>query len=249
MSDASNWMTLLLDGGGPPDIATLWEFGLSEWLGDSDGQRVLDCACGTGFPSIDLARRGYNMSCSDGSPLMLSYFKRRADLEGVPVQAGLVGWEELASSYDTPFDVVMCRGCSLPYAGSWDEDAPPDRRVLAASVRQFAASLRPGGRLYIDTNPVRDSADPEVTTHSPITIGQHTIKLIEELSVDHARRLRSWRCQLTINGTSYEFERRSHYVPPDDLMALLAEASMGDVRRTAVPGEHYPIITATRGRD
>ena len=258
---ADSWMTLLLDGG-PPDIATLWELclrfeydrselisGLSEWLDDGDGRRVLDCSCGTGFPSIDLARRGYNMTCSDGSAMMLSYFKRRADLEGVPVQAGLAGWEELTSIHDTPFDVVMCRGCSLPYAGTWDEDAPPDRRVLAASVRQFAASLRPGGRLYIDTHPASDSASPEVTTHPPTTIGQHTIDLTEELSVDHARRLRFWRCQLTINGACYEFERRSHYLPPDDLMALLAEASLRDVRRTVVPGEHYATITATRGRD
>lgn len=259
-----SWMMSLLDGG-PPDIATLWELclhfeydkaelvsGLSDWLGDADRQRVLDCACGTGFPSLDLARRGYNMTCSDGSPLMLSYFKRRADLEGVPVQAGLVRWEELTSSYDTAFDVVLCRGCSLPYAGTWDEDAPPDRQVLAQSVRQFAASLRPGGRLYIDTNPARDSAGPEVTTHQPMTIGQHTIELTEEVSVDHARRLRSWRCQLTIDGTPYEFDRRSHYFPPEHLMALLADLAdtpMRDLRRTTVPGEHYAIVTATRDWD
>lgn len=259
---ADRWMMLLLDDGGPPDIAALWELclrfeydraelvsGLSEWLGESDGQRVLDCACGTGFPSIDLARRGYNMTCSDGSALMLGYFKRRADLEGVSVQARLVGWEELTSSYDTQFDVVICRGCSLPYAGTWDDNAPPDRRVLEASVRQFAASVRPGGRLYLDTNQVIDSPDPEVTRHRPITIGGHTIKLVEELSVDHVRQLKSWRCQLTIDGTPYEFERRSHYVPPDDLMALLAQTSMRDVRLTTVPGEHYAVITATQGQD
>lgn len=255
------WLTSLLDDG-PPDIATLWELclrfeydkarlvsGISAWLGAPAGQRVLDCACGTGFPAIDLARLGYDLTCSDGSELMLGYFKRRAELEGVPIQSDLVRWEDLASSYGAPFDVVMCRGCALPYAGTWDDDAPPDRQALSDSVRQFAATLRPGGRLYVDTAEIPDSAGPGVTTHPPFMIGQHTIELTEQLSVDRAARLRRWRCRLTIDGKASEFARRSHYLPPDDLMALLTEASLRDVGRTAVPGEHYAVVTATRGAD
>ena len=53
---------------GPPDIGTLWDLcmyfefdrdetadGIADWLGPPAGLRVLDCACGSGFPS---SRRG-----------------------------------------------------------------------------------------------------------------------------------------------------------------------------------------------
>lgn len=262
MSQARNpgsWLNLLVDDG-PPDIAVLWELcirfeydqteligGLTQWLGEPADQRVLDCACGTGFPAIELARRGYDITCSDGSALMLGYFKHRSDLEGTTTRAEQVRWEELAGHFDERFDVVMCRGCALPYAGTWDDDAPPDRNALAASVRQFAASLRQGGRLYVDTAEGTRRRDPELSTHAPFTVGQHAIELTEEVRIDYERRLRFWRSQLTIDGRGYEFERRSHYLPPEELMRLMLDAGLRDVRRQAVPGEHYAVVTATRG--
>ena len=258
---SDSWLNLLLDEG-PPDIATLWELcltfeydrtalvrNLSEWLGNPGGLRVLDCACGTGFPAIDLARRGYDMTCSDGSALMLGYFKRRVQFEGVPMQADQVRWEDLSSRYDEPFDVVMCRGCALPYAGTWDDETPPDRQALADCAREFAASLRAGGRLYVDTANELRSSGPELTRHRPFMIGSHTIELTEELSVDPSRRLRFWRSELTIDGQRYEFRRHSHYLPPDDLVRLLTDASLRDVRRVRMPGERYAVVTAIRGGD
>lgn len=256
-----SWLNLLLDEGSP-DIATLWELCLSfefeplsladdlaKWLGDPTGQRILDCACGTGFPAIELARRGYDVTCSDGSPLMLGYFKRRADHEAVSAQASQVRWEELTDYFETPFDVVMCRGCALPYAGTWDDDASPDRRALIDSVRQFTGCLRAGGRLYVDTAVGPTTTEPEITVHPTREIGTHRVGLTEELSLDPADRLRFWRCRLTIDGEVHEFERRSHYLPPGELMALLRDATDGalvDVRPLDVPGERYAVVTATR---
>lgn len=254
-----NWLRLLLDEGSP-DIATLWELclafefdsvsladDLARWLGDPAGQRILDCACGTGFPAIELARRGYDITCSDGSALMLGYFKRRADHETISLQASQIRWEELTEYFEAPFDVVMCRGCALPYAGTWDDDAPPDRRALIDSLRQFAGCLRPGGRLYVDTATGPPSAEPQLTVHPTLTIGTHSVDLTEELSLDQASRLRLWRCRLAIDGEVHEFERRSHYLPPDDLIALLGEAALVDTRRLGIPGERYAVVTATRG--
>jgi SAM-dependent methyltransferase len=256
-----SWLNLLLEEGSP-DIATLWELclgfefeplsladDLARWLGAPAGQRILDCACGTGFPAIELARRGYDITCSDGSALMLGYFKRRADYEAVSVQASQVRWEELTEYFETPFDVVMCRGCALPYAGTWDDDAPPDRQALIDSVRQFTGCLRPGGRLYVDTATGPTTADPEITVHPTMRIGTHRVDLTEELRLDPASGLRCWRCRLRIDGEVHEFARRSHYLPPADLIALLRDAAgadLADVRPLEIPGERYAVVTATR---
>ncbi|HUD36200.1 MAG TPA: class I SAM-dependent methyltransferase [Streptosporangiaceae bacterium] len=257
-SARTDWLRLLL-GDGPPDIATLWELclgfeydrdllvdSLRGWLGAPGGGRILDCACGSGFPAIDLIRAGYDVTCSDGSQLMLGYFKRRTDYEGITARGALVRWEDLSDYFETPFDVVMCRGCALPYAGTWDDDAPPDAGALAQSVAQFAASLRPGGRLYVDTAAEPPGDDPQVTTHPTLAIGPHRIDLAEELSLDRTARLRRWRCQLTIDGRDYEFQRRSHYLPPSDLAGLLAGAGLTDVRPERLPGERYAVLTAVR---
>jgi SAM-dependent methyltransferase len=217
---------------------------LSDWLGTPAGERILDCACGSGFPAIDLARAGYDVTCSDGSALMLRYFKRRADYEGVEVRAGQIRWEDLGSHYGPEFDVVMCRGCALPYAGTWDHDAPPDRDALALAVGRFAAALRPGGRLYVDTAAEPPSADPQVTRHPTIVVGEHRIDLTEELSLDRQRRLRLWHSRLEIDGRVHEFSRHSHYLPRDDLAALIAGAGLTQVRRVAMPGERYAVVTA-----
>jgi SAM-dependent methyltransferase len=76
---------------GHPDIGLLWELclrveferamlvdGLAAWLGPPEGLRILDSACGSGFPALDLVRRGYAVTCSDGSPEMLERFRRNA---------------------------------------------------------------------------------------------------------------------------------------------------------------------------
>ena len=103
----------------------------------------------------------------------------------------------------------MCRGCALPYAGTWDHDAPPDRDALALAVGRFAAALRPGGRLYVDTAAEPPSADPQVTRHPTIVVGEHRIDLTEELSLDRQRRLRLWHSRLEIDGRVHEFSRHS----------------------------------------
>jgi hypothetical protein len=88
--------------GAPPDIGALWELcvylewdreetveGITAWLGPPEQVRIRDCACGSGFPAIDLARRGYDMTCSDGSGLMLDHFRRHARRAGVTLDAVL----------------------------------------------------------------------------------------------------------------------------------------------------------------
>lgn len=69
---------------------------LTEWLGPPDGLRILDCACGSGFPALDLHLLGYDLVCTD------VFLGTRSPLDAAH------------------FDIVLCRGCSLIYAGTWE---------------------------------------------------------------------------------------------------------------------------------
>jgi SAM-dependent methyltransferase len=248
--------------GAAPDIGALWELcvylewdraetleGITAWLGPPEQLRVLDCACGSGFPAIDLARRGYDMTCSDGSPLMLDHFRRHARRAGVTLDAVLLRWDELSDHFGAVFDVVMCRGGgSLLYAGTWDDDRPLDRDALTDAVGQFVECLRPAGQLYVDTTRAENLArrDPHRIRHPQLAIGEHIVELEEVLTTDREHRVRIWRSRLRVDDATYDFERRSHYLPHDELVALLLRAGLTDVHEQQVRGESYTVFTGKR---
>lgn len=244
-----------------PEVGAVWDLclaaeydhaelvrGIVDWLGPPDGLHVLDCACGSGFPALELHRLGYRVSCTDGSPFMLERFRRNAEAAGVGIEPRRAGWEELGALYPASFDVVMCRGCSLIYAGTFETDADPDWSLLVSSVESFARCLRPGGRLYVDTTPEEElrGVYPQVTEYLPRTIDGHRVEWSEHLTADPVARIRRWRVSLRIDDSRVEFERRSHYVPHAEFASLLARAGLSDVDRIEVPGERYAVFVGQR---
>ncbi len=244
-----------------PSMGTLWDLcltteydldravrGLTEWLGPPDGLRVLDCACGSGFPALDLHRLGYRLTCTDASPLMLERFRRNAQAAGVAIEPRRARWDELYTHYADMFDVVLCRGCSLIYAGTFDTDADPDRSVLERSVESLVCCLRPGGRLYVDTPEEEElhSEDPPWTEHEPRTIDGHSVEFRERVIADRKAGLRRWEVRLRIDGSSFDFERRSHYMPHAEMARLLGDAGLENVGRADVAGERYAVFVGER---
>jgi SAM-dependent methyltransferase len=241
------------------DVGSIWDLclaaefdqaglvrGLARWLGPADGLEILDCACGSGFPALDLHRLGYRLTCTDGSASMLARFRGKAQREGVALEPRQVRWQDLARSYPRAFDVVMCRGCSLIYAGTWDTAADPDWSALVSAVENFAACLRPGGRLYVDITPEAElyGEYPQVEEHPPRTVDGHRVQWREVLTADPAARVRTWQTALTIDGESFEIERKSHFLPHGDFTRLLEDVGLHDVSPVEVPGERYAVFSA-----
>lgn len=85
--------------------ATLKLWGLDGNLG---GTKVLECACGTGFFSVLLARMGAEVCCFDLSPGCVELAERRAALNGVGnrVRASVAAFEELDYE-DEAFDLIV----------------------------------------------------------------------------------------------------------------------------------------------
>src|SRR5258705_1401504 len=147
------------------DIAELWEVclqfeynkdllvqGIEEWINaQSNNEKILDCACGTGFPSIHLLQKGFDITCTDASAEMLKHFKKNAIKEGIRAEPICIRWQELSKYFNACFDIVMCRGNSLIYVDGWDIDNLPDEKLISESLINFGKCLKPNGVLYIDT--------------------------------------------------------------------------------------------------
>ncbi len=116
----------------------IWVVGdeLVERMNVSDGERVLDVACGTGNVSIPAAAKGAEVTGLDITPKLLEDAKRNADKYGVEVE-----WIE-GDAQDLPFDddsfdvVLSTFGCMFA----------PDHAKAAAEIVRV---LKPGGRFGV----------------------------------------------------------------------------------------------------
>jgi SAM-dependent methyltransferase len=259
-TSSNSWEVIKADLAAP-DVGTVWDLciaieydrdqlvrGLAEWLGPPDGLQVLDCACGSGFPALDLHQLGYDVTCTDASGPMLERFKinaRAADVDLKPLRAR---WEELGSLYDEDFDVVLCRGCSFLYAGTFDDNVDPSWAALDSSLQSFFRSLRPGGRLYVDAPREENLGEerPRWTEHAPRTIDGHRIEMRERISANRQARLRRWEVELSIDGAPFTLERKSHYMTHGELLDLLRRAGFEDAARVDVSGESYAVFVGQK---
>jgi SAM-dependent methyltransferase len=103
-------------------------------------QRVLDTACGTGYHSIALAQKGYEVVGTDLSPMMIRGAYRNSIAAGEDVKFLVAGFGEMEAQGEK-FDAVLCLGNSLPHLLTAE--------AVVSALADFAAVLRPGGFLLI----------------------------------------------------------------------------------------------------
>jgi 2-polyprenyl-3-methyl-5-hydroxy-6-metoxy-1,4-benzoquinol methylase len=121
---------------------------LVQWLDEEStvlrGQRALVVGCGLGDDAEELARRGYEVTAFDLSPAAIDWCGQRfpnsavdyeaADLFGLPA--------EWAGAFDLVVEIKTL------------QSLPPSSRDAAAAA--LAATLRPGGRLFVHCLAGRD---------------------------------------------------------------------------------------------
>jgi ubiquinone/menaquinone biosynthesis C-methylase UbiE len=105
-------------------------------------EKVLDVACGTGIPTLLMARRGYEMVGVDRAEDMLAVLEeKRGDLPVNTVRADITRFE-----LDRPVDAAVSFYDSINYLLT-DED-------LLGCFRCVRAALKPGGLFAFDMNTV-----------------------------------------------------------------------------------------------
>lgn len=107
------------------------------WLPHNlDGKRVLDAGCGTGALSVELAKRGAQVTAVDISGSLLEVAKKRTPehlLKYIDYRVG-----DMLATHDQPFDHVMAMDSLIHYPASDMRDAI---NALSQSISGSGASL------------------------------------------------------------------------------------------------------------
>jgi SAM-dependent methyltransferase len=105
--------------------------------------RILDCSCGLGGFAVALAKLGYEISGSDGSPGMIEQANLAVRNASVDVPLECCAWEDLPAHVAGPFDLVFCLGNSIGHTRDGEE--------MVRSLQGIRAILRSGGKLVLDS--------------------------------------------------------------------------------------------------
>lgn len=109
------------------------------------GSRILDVGCGTGRHSVELAKRGYQVTGVDISPGMLDVARKKAGEAGVEVE--FIEADATQIQFEPVFDAAICL-CEGAF-GLTDPDKEPVSHDFAILKNVFAA-LKPEARFVLN---------------------------------------------------------------------------------------------------
>ena len=183
---------------------------LAAAIGDRQ-QSLLDTACGTGFPLVELRRAGFtHLTGADADPDLLARFRAaiaaETDLADWDPELIEVTWQQLPQVITRSFDVVLNVDAAIGFMDSW---APGEMRVGSDAIfarvvevlRNFHAVTRPGGRFFIGLQKNNHKGN----TYYPMEVGRMLLDGVEaqaqwNMSYDWERRIKTWVNLVTIDG-------------------------------------------------
>ncbi len=116
--------------------------GVIKLLSITDGAEILDCPCGYGRHSIELARRGFKVTGSDINFTHLSKAESTADAQDIKVTFNKESMLDL--KYSSQFDAVI----NIFYSFGFFDTDEENERVL----KNFFNTLKPGGKFLMHTD-------------------------------------------------------------------------------------------------
>ncbi len=192
------------------------------------GRRVLDCPCGLGRITFQLAKMGLAMTGVDLTASFVRKAKRRAKKQGADIRFLRCDMRELP--FDGEFDAVINWFNSFGYFD--------DAGNLAAAKAAFAA-LKPGGKFLIEVMN-KSWVLSHFRQHSDGTVGG--IRIIQRIRW-HADTGRLFTKRTFIKGKKTENHRISMRIYNGaEMRSLLREAGFGDIRLFG----HAPLGRFTR---
>ena len=125
--------------------------------------KVLDCAAGTGFHAIMLAKAAFNVIGSDKNAKILAKARENAERENLKLKFYELDWKKLSNKFDSKFDAVICAGNSLPLLTS--------KQKIRQALSQMYDVLKEGGVLVLDCK----NFDRLLRNKKTFDLGAHSI--------------------------------------------------------------------------
>lgn len=181
------------------------------------GARVLDVPCGSGRHSLELARRGCQVSGLDVSTEAIDHARKAASAENLRVDLRLGDMRTLPT--DLRVDAAVCMGNAFGYL-----DHTGTRRFLAG----LAGLIAPGGTLILDYGFVAEALLPQLQLEEPpMTFGGIEASSVNEYDTANSR----WITAFTFRRGTVEHRGTSvqHVYTAAEVTRLVTEAGFGRI--------------------
>lgn len=222
---------------------------LENLLKEKQVSSILDCSCGTGFPSLELKKRGFDITCSDGDKEMLKIFEENMKKQEIEVPHYNIRWQELGEKFENKFDLVMCRGNSLPYANSWSKKGSTKLEDIEIAIKNFYDCVKPNGYLYVDItheNEFQSEGHFTIEFQEKIIRGKK-VKMLWDITQDFENKKIIWTPEFYINGEKKTSYLTGYILTHKELIELLKKAGFENPERIDLEGEeHYNIYMAKK---
>ncbi|MEP7109588.1 MAG: class I SAM-dependent methyltransferase, partial [Ferruginibacter sp.] len=130
------------------------------------GDSVLDIPCGTGRLSLNLAKKGINLTGVDISEEFIKGLNQKVKEENLPVH--VIQGNILSLELKGRFDGAFCLGNSFGYF---------DYEGMKTFIKKVAACLKPGARFVINSGMVAESILPGIPKEKIYTIDDFTMQV------------------------------------------------------------------------
>ncbi|MBI3627366.1 MAG: class I SAM-dependent methyltransferase [Candidatus Sungbacteria bacterium] len=218
--------------------------------GISKKSLILDAGCGSGFPSIDLIERGYRVIGTDKSSEMVRQVQLNAAKRKVSIEAYNTMWANLAKQFGPVFDFVYCRGNSLVYAASWEQNwivPGRSREEIERAIQNFYAVLKPGGKLYVDVT--NKDEKPHKENIGIVKTKEGEVEIVWEIEHDANAKVRTWTIALRFldSGLRKAYPSYSYLLSHTELVDYFEKARLKDIKEIKINGEkNYNVFLGTK---
>lgn len=142
----------------------------------SAGAKVLDVPCGNGRLSIELARRGFQLTGVDIASEFIAEAKMKSSAGGVPIDLHERDMRDLRWAGE--FDGAFCFGNSFGYL---------DDQANADFLKSLSQTLKPGARLVLDAPAVAECILPHFQPNRSMELAGITVSIEHRYDHEQAR--------------------------------------------------------------
>jgi SAM-dependent methyltransferase len=225
---------------------------LAAALDDRDAA-ILDAACGTGFPLLELIGLGFRqITGSDADPDLLARCRKRLAADPALGSAAPrlieASWQNLPERIPQTFPHVLCVDAAIGFMDSWVtgemRQGPANIFARVTEVlRNFHAVTAPGGRFFIGLQKNNHKGN----SFYPMQVGAMEIDGIPaeahwHMSYDWESRIKTWRNIVRVGSREFIQTRRSYLFDLAELAGFLGAAGFARVERLPTPDDLYEDI-------